>query len=119
MERLREDWDRTDVTSTFYLSLQDCPSLDTCHPVKADAGVQYTVICDFGRRFTTQILTQTASNFLTKMAEQEMFTISSDEDEDGIEELVTTRGQVNGNSTSEAHKDDAKPAPLIAEGMED
>ncbi|KAJ7089942.1 hypothetical protein C8R44DRAFT_892125 [Mycena epipterygia] len=52
------------------------------------------------------------------------FTVArdGDEDEDDIGKVVrpvTTRKQVNGNSTSEAHKDDAKPAPpLKAEEME-
>ncbi|KAJ7083864.1 hypothetical protein C8R44DRAFT_862340 [Mycena epipterygia] len=66
MEKQSETWDTSSFASVFRISLEDRSSSSTTinHPVKANAGVQYTAICGFGWRFAFRIDTQAASSFL-------------------------------------------------------
>ncbi|KAJ7769901.1 hypothetical protein B0H16DRAFT_1452281 [Mycena metata] len=59
MEKVRENWDSTTVTSVFSIALEDAGYTDGQVPAKADKGLQYTAVCGFGWRFAIRIETQT------------------------------------------------------------
>ncbi|KAJ7474208.1 hypothetical protein FB451DRAFT_1248312 [Mycena latifolia] len=60
MEKYAEEWAPTGVKTVFKLSLQDSTTNNTHRPTALGAGLQYTVVCGFGWRFSFQVTQQTA-----------------------------------------------------------
>ncbi|KAJ7116274.1 hypothetical protein C8R43DRAFT_1242315 [Mycena crocata] len=71
MEKAKEDWEPTGVTSKFAIILQDGISTMDNQQAKVGAGIQYTGLCGFGWRFAIRIDGQEASATSPKILDED------------------------------------------------